>query len=66
VAADGCAHTQATSAYRPTRNLWEYVTAWDLTCRFGTCRQPATRCDLDHTIPFDQGGHTCSCNLGNS
>jgi hypothetical protein len=20
--------------------------------------------DLDHTVPFDQGGPTCSCNLG--
>jgi Domain of unknown function (DUF222) len=59
-----CAHAEATSAYRPTRKLWEYVTARDLTCRFRTCRQPATRCDLDHTVPFDQGGRTCSCNLG--
>jgi hypothetical protein len=60
----GCAHTEATSAYRPTTRLWDYVTARDLTCRFRTCRQPATRCDLDHTTPFDQGGPTCSCNLG--
>ena len=60
----GCAHAEATQAYRPTRKLWEHVTARDLTCRFLTCRQPATRCDLDHTIPFDQGGRTCSCNLG--
>lgn len=54
----------ATAAYRPTRQLWDYITARDLTCRFQTCRQPATRCDLDHTVPFDQGGRTCSCNLG--
>jgi HNH endonuclease len=27
------------------------------------CRRPATRCDLDHTIPYDQGGRTCECNL---
>ena len=63
-AAGGCAHAEATTAYRPTRKLWEYVTARDLTCRFETCRQPATRCDLDHTTPYDQGGRTCSCNLG--
>ena len=61
---DGCAHAEYTPAYRPTRKLWEYVTARDVTCRFLTCRQPATRCDLDHTTPFDQGGRTCSCNLG--
>ena len=28
------------------------------------CRQPAWRADLDHTIPWDQHGPTCSCNLG--
>ena len=59
-----CAHATATDAYRPTRKLREHITARDLTCRFQTCRQPATRCDLDHTIPHDQGGLTCTCNLG--
>ncbi|MGO8882230.1 MAG: hypothetical protein ACLPUO_06735 [Streptosporangiaceae bacterium] len=29
-----------------------------------TCRQPAWRGDQDHTIPYDQGGRTCCCNLG--
>jgi hypothetical protein len=62
--ADGCAHVEASVAYRPPPRLWEYVTARDLTCRFGTCRQPACRCDLDHTKPYDQGGRTCACNLG--
>lgn len=60
----GCAHAEATTAYRPSRRLWEHVTARDVTCRFLTCRQPAWRCDLDHTTPFDQGGRTCACNLG--
>ena len=62
--AGGCAHAGASPAYRPPPRLTEYVTARDLTCRFGTCRQPAWRCDLDHTTPYDQGGRTCSCNLG--
>jgi len=64
VAAGGCAHEAASPAYRPPVRLWEYVTARDLTCRFPTCRQPAWRCDLDHTTPYEQGGRTCSCNLG--
>jgi hypothetical protein len=63
-ATGGCAHAGATTAYRPTQKLGDYVTARDQTCRFPTCRQPAARCDLDHTIPFDQGGRTCPCNLG--
>ncbi|HVB43830.1 MAG TPA: DUF222 domain-containing protein [Streptosporangiaceae bacterium] len=63
-ATGGCAHTEASLAYRPPPRLLEYVAARDLTCRFPTCRQPAWRCDLDHTRPYDQGGRTCSCNLG--
>jgi hypothetical protein len=63
-AADGCAHTAASSAYRPPPRLKEYIAARDLTCRFPRCRQPAWRGDLDHTIPYDDGGLTCRCNLG--
>ncbi|HEX9031719.1 MAG TPA: DUF222 domain-containing protein, partial [Streptosporangiaceae bacterium] len=63
-ASGGCAHREASAAYRPPTRLWEYVTARDLTCRFPTCRQPAWRCDLDHTTPYDKGGRTCRCNLG--
>ena len=33
------------------------------TCSFPGCRRAAKRCDLDHTIPHDQGGRTCACNL---
>jgi hypothetical protein len=63
-AAGGCAHAGASPGYRPPPRLQECVTARDLTCRFRTCRQPAWRCDLDHTTPYDQGGRTCACNLG--
>ena len=62
--AGGCAHEQASPAYRPPPRLREFVAARDVTCRFLTCRQPVWRCDLDHSVPFDQGGRTCSCNLG--
>jgi len=63
-AAGGCAHGQASPSYQPPPRLREYVTARDVTCRFPTCRQPVWRCDLDHSVPFDKGGRTCSCNLG--
>jgi HNH endonuclease len=33
------------------------------TCSFPGCRRPAARCDQDHTVPYDQGGRTCECNL---
>jgi hypothetical protein len=63
-AAGGCAHQDASPAYRPPARLRDYVTARDLTCRYPTCRQPAWRGDLDHTIPFEKSHLTCSCNLG--
>jgi hypothetical protein len=62
-AVGGCAHTTASSAYRPPPRLREYVIARDLTCRNPVCRQPAWRADLDHTIPWEGGGLTCACNL---
>jgi hypothetical protein len=63
-AAGGCAHGEESPAYRPPTWMREQVTARDLTCRFPTCGQPAWRADHDHTIPYDQGGRTCICNLG--
>jgi hypothetical protein len=63
-AAGGCAHTIQTPAYRPPTRLREYVIARDLTCRNPVCGQPAGRGDLDHTIPWQDGGRTCSCNIG--
>jgi hypothetical protein len=63
-AAGGCAHTDQSPGYRPPPRLREYVTARDVTCRNPVCRQPAWRADLDHTIPYDQGGRTCRCNFG--
>ena len=46
--------------------------ARDVTCTFPGCRQPATRCEIDHRIPYDhtrstgdQAGdnQTCEANL---
>ena len=58
----GRADTSA--AYRPPPLLREYVCARDITCTFPTCRQPAWRTDLDHTVPWHRGGATSSSNLG--
>ena len=60
----GCAHTAAAPGYRPPPRIREHVTARDHTCRGPRCGQPAWRADLDHTIPYDQGGLTCPCDLG--
>jgi hypothetical protein len=60
----GCSHALASKAYRPPPRIAALVIARDVTCRFGPCRRPAEQCDLDHVRPYDQGGLTCSCNLG--
>ncbi|MHA7650073.1 HNH endonuclease signature motif containing protein [Mycobacterium sp. ML4] len=49
--------------YIPSQALADYVRARDLTCRWPGCDVPATHCDLDHTIPYSQGGSTHGGNL---
>ena len=58
-----CGHPRRTSRYRPPRNLVHLVRVRQRTCSFPGCRRPARRTDLDHTVPYDQGGATCECNL---
>ncbi len=48
--------------YAPSKKLTDFVRCRDLTCRFPGCSVPATRCDIDHTIPWPYG-HTCASNL---
>jgi len=61
--AGGCAHELASAAYRPPPRIVELVTARDQTCRYPPCSRPAEQCDLDHRVPYDQGGLTCPCNI---
>jgi hypothetical protein len=49
--------------YRPSKALADFVRCRDLTCRWPGCDVPATRCDVDHTIPYAQGGPTHAANL---
>jgi hypothetical protein len=42
--------------YRPSATLAAFVRARDLTCRFPGCRVPASRCDIDHVVPYPIGG----------
>jgi hypothetical protein len=49
--------------YVPSKALADFVRCRDLTCRWPGCDQPASRCDIDHTIPHAQGGPTHAANL---
>ncbi|MDM7831280.1 HNH endonuclease signature motif containing protein [Cellulomonas edaphi] len=43
-----------TRTYRPGADLTRTVQARDVTCTYPGCRQPATRTELDHVVPFDR------------
>lgn len=49
--------------YVPSKALADFVRCRDLTCRWPGCDRPATDCDLDHTIPYSEGGPTHASNL---
>jgi hypothetical protein len=49
--------------YTPSAKLSEFVRCRDLTCRAPGCDRPATHCDIDHTIPYADGGATHPSNL---
>ncbi|BCZ25174.1 HNH endonuclease signature motif containing protein [Mycobacterium senriense] len=49
--------------YVPSKALADFVRCRDLTCRWPGCDQPAVNCDIDHTIPYADGGPTHASNL---
>jgi Domain of unknown function (DUF222) len=63
VARGSCDHAQAEAGYHPSRRLQHLIRARSATCTAPGCSRPAARCDLDHTVPWDQGGMTCECDL---
>ena len=63
IARGTCGHDRAEPGYRPSRKLQHLVKVRNARCTAPGCGRPATRCDLDHTIAWDQGGLTCECDL---
>ena len=56
-APDGAFHT-GTTRRRPTAALQRQVEAAYPSCVFPGCRMPASECDLDHRVPYAEGGPT--------
>ncbi|HEY4898492.1 MAG TPA: DUF222 domain-containing protein, partial [Candidatus Nanopelagicaceae bacterium] len=52
------------TTYEPPQALVDFILARDRRCRFPSCRQPARICDIDHAIPWEEGGKTSKENLG--
>ena len=63
LARGSCDHRHQEPGYHPSRHLQHLVMARTPTCTAPGCSRAATRCDLDHTRPYNQGGPTCECNL---
>lgn len=51
------------ATYRPPADLRRWLRRRDRTCRFPGCRRRAVRCDIDHTIAWEDGGRTDHDNL---
>jgi hypothetical protein len=63
IAAGQCDHRNAEPGYRPSPALQRLIRARTTTCTGPGCRRPAARCDLDHTLAYEDGGITCECDL---
>ncbi len=62
-AGTGCDHALGTDRYRPGAHLAHLTQVRMRTCTAPGCGAAADRCDLDHVVPHDKGGRTCTCNL---
>jgi hypothetical protein len=51
------------SDYQPPGWLAEHIIARDRTCVAPGCRMPADRSQIDHRVPYQQGGQTSTENL---
>jgi HNH endonuclease len=58
-----CTHPRQSRGYQPGASLRHLIQVRNPTCTGPSCRRPATRCDLDHVIPYDRGGRSCECNI---
>jgi Domain of unknown function (DUF222)/HNH endonuclease len=54
---------EAEAHYVASRRLADFVRCRDLTCRAPGCDRPATESDIDHTVPYADGGATHPSNL---
>ncbi|WP_253905808.1 HNH endonuclease signature motif containing protein [Arthrobacter sp. H5] len=50
-------------SYRPPAGLRKWVVTRDRACRHPGCNRPASKAEIDHTIPWASGGKTTHGNL---
>ena len=54
-----CDHRHQTTAHDPSPALRHLVEIRDGECNWPPCRRHATRCDYEHTVPWEDGGPRC-------
>ena len=54
---------QPERGYVPSAKLAEFIRWRDMTCRAPGCDVPASQCDIDHVIPYGDGGLTHAWNM---
>lgn len=59
----GAALDLGRSRYVVSDPLRRWIAARDVTCTFPGCARAAHRCDIDHVVPWQQGGRTDTENL---
>ena len=59
-----CDHRHRSAGHDPSPRLRHLVEIRDGECDYPPCRRAAARCDFEHTIAWEDGGATCSCNAG--
>jgi hypothetical protein len=64
IEAGTCTHAREVPGYRIPESLHHIVKVRQRTCVNPICARPAQSCDDDHTLPYDQGGRSCECDLG--
>jgi Domain of unknown function (DUF222) len=57
-----CDHSRQTTAYRPGPRLTHLIKVRSPVCTAPGCNRPSQRSDIDHVIPYGEGGRTCECN----
>ena len=51
-------------SYLPPQALRDFLLARDRTCRFPGCRRSGIKGEIDHAVPWEEGGETSPRNLG--
>jgi hypothetical protein len=59
-----CDHRFEASGHDPGVKLRHLAQIRHATCASPVCRRPASQCDFEHNVPYEDGGRTCLCNGG--